>query len=182
MAHERTPRANGGSWRWFRQDPALASALQAVLLTGEGGDIIAAMRAMNPHAIIETLAAAYGDLCEEASQAYESARRKADVWSTWQLILGVSTVLVILVSIVAVFTGMVEAAVAASALSFVTGSAAVWFDTKVTENRREADARFQDMVRYCTQSKLIMQLGSAMDGLDQEQQEKLIAAILGLKV
>ena len=98
------------------------------------------------------------------------------------MLLGIATVAVILLSIAATLFSLSVAAVSSSAVSFVTGSAAVWFDGKVNENRKEADARFQDMVRYCTQSKLIMQLGAALDGLDEEQQEKLIAAVLGLKV
>jgi hypothetical protein len=179
---ERTARTATNSWRWFRQDPALAGALQAILLTGEGGDIIASMRAMTPESIVETVAIAYGDLCEEAGKAYNSARQKADQWSFWQLLLGITTVSVILFSIGVTLLGLSVAAVSSSAVSFVTGSAAMWFDRKVDDNRKEAEARFQDMVRYCTQSKLILQLGAAMDGLEPEQQERLIAAVLGLKI
>ena len=58
----------------------------------------------------------------------------------------------------------------------------MWFDSKVNENRKEADARFQEMVRYCTQNKMILQLGSALTGLELEQQERILAAILGLRV
>ncbi len=182
MMLDRAPRTTDKTWRWFRQDPALAQALQAVLLTGEGGDIIAAIRAMNPQAVIETMAVAFGDLCDESSQAYETARKKADQWGVWQLVLGITTVAVILLTIGVTLIGLSLAAASSSAVSFVTGSATMWFDQKVNENRKEADARFQDMVRYCTQSKLIMQLGAAMDGLEPEQQEKLIAIVLGLKV
>ena len=67
-----TTKVNETPWRWFRQDPALAQAMQTVLLTGEGGDIIAAMRAMNPLGVIETVGIAFGDLCEEASTAYKA--------------------------------------------------------------------------------------------------------------
>jgi hypothetical protein len=156
--------------------------MQSVLLTGEGGDIIAAMRAMSPQSLVETLAVAFGDLCEDASTAYHAARRKADQWAFWQLLLGIMTVAIIALSIAATIIGLSIAAASTSAVSFITGSATMWFDNKVEQNRKEADARFQDMVRYCTQSKLIMQLGGAMDGLEAEQQEKLIAAVLGLRV
>jgi hypothetical protein len=182
MTLERTQRTTANAWRWFRQDPAMASALQAVLLTGEGGDIIAAMRAMSPQSVIETVALAFGDLCDEAGDAYRSSRRKADQWAFWQLLLGVTTVGVILLSLASTFLSLSIAAASTSAVSFITGSATIWFDRQVEGNRKEADARFQDMVRYCTQSKLIVQLGVAMDGLDPEQQEKLIAAVLGLRV
>lgn len=160
----------------------MAHALQAILLTGEGGDIIASMRAMNPQSVIETVGVAFGDLCDEASRAYQGARQRADQWAFWQLILGISTVSVIVLSMGATLLGLPLAAASASAVSFVTGSATMWFDRKVDENRKEAETRFQDMVRYCTQSKLIMQLGTAMNGLDAEQQEKLITAVLGLRV
>lgn len=182
MIADRTRRATENPWRWFRQDPALAQALQAVLLTGEGGDIIASMRAMNPQSVIETVGAAFGDLCDEASLAYHAARQRADQWAFWQLILGITTVSVIVLTIGSTVLGLSIAAASTSAVSFVTGSATMWFDKKVDDNRQEAEARFQDMVRYCTQSKLIMQLGTAMNGLDPEQQEKLIAVVLGLRV
>ena len=150
----------------------MAHALQTILLTGEAGDIIASMRAMNAQSMIETVGVGFGDLCDEATRAYQAARQRADQWAFWQLILGISTVSVIVVSMAATLLGSPLAAASASAVSFVTGSATMWFDRKVDENRKEAETRFQDMVRYCTQSKLIMQLGTAMNGLDAEQQGK----------
>ena len=177
-----TTKVSETPWRWFRQDPALAQAMQTVLLTGEGGDIIAAMRAMNPLGVIETVGIAFGDLCEEASAAYKAARRRADQWAMWQLVLGVTTVAVIIVSMVASLTGLPVAAASTAAISFVTGSAAMWFDKKVDDNRKEAEERFQDMVRYCTQNKLILQVGAALNGLDPEQQEQLIALVLGIRL
>jgi hypothetical protein len=175
-------KATEAPWRWFRQDPALAQAMQTVLLTGEGGDIIAAMRAMNPQGVIETVGIAFGELCEESSLAYKAARRRADQWGMWQLVLGITTVGVIVASMVASLSGLPVAATSAAAVSFVTGSAAMWFDKKVDDNRKEAEARFQDMVRYCTQNKLIMQVGAALNGLDPEQQETLIALVLGIRL
>ncbi len=160
----------------------MAHALQAILLTGEGGDIIASMRAMSAQSVIETVGVAFADLCDEASRAYHAARQRADQWALWQLVLGISTVSVIVISMGASLLGLPIAAASASAVSFVTGSATIWFDRKVDQNRKEAESRFQDMVRYCMKSKFIMQLGPALNGLDAEQQEKLITAVLGLKI
>ena len=156
--------------------------MQAVLLTGEGGDIITAMRSMSPQALIKTIGIAYGDLCEEAGQAYQRARQRADQWAFWQLLLGISTVSVILLSVVTSLLNLPLASASSAAVSFVTGSSAMWFDHKVDENRKEAEARFQDMVRYCTKSKLILQLSNALNGLEPEQQERLISSVLGLSV
>jgi hypothetical protein len=177
-----TQQATETPWRWFRQDPGLAHAMQAVLLTGEGGDIIASMRAMSPQAVIETVGIAFGDLCDEATQAYRAARARADQWALWQLLLGITTVSVIVLSLGATLIGLPVAAASTAAVSFVTGSAAMWFDRKVDDNRSEAEERFQDMVHYCTQNKLILQLGSALNGLDPEQQERLVALVLGIRL
>jgi hypothetical protein len=180
---DRTPRPTENPWRWFRQDPDLARAMQSILVTGEGGDIIAAMRAMTPQALVETVAVAFGDLCDDASQAYHAARKKADQWAFWQLILGITTITVIGLSVGATVVGLpAVASVSSSAVSMITGSAAIWFDRMVDENRKEAEARFQDMTRYCTKSKLIMQVGVALKDLDPEQQERLIASVLALRV
>ena len=78
--------------------------------------------------------------------------------------------------------GLPMAAASTAAISFVTGSATMWFDKKVDDNRKEAEERFQDMVRYCTQNKLILQVGAALNGLDPEQQEQLIALVLGIRL
>ncbi len=182
MLDQRTAKATANPWRWFRQDPALAHVMQSVLVTGEGGDIIAAMRAMTPQSIAETVGVAFGDLCDEASSAYHAARQKADQWAFWQLMLGITTVSVILLSIGTTLLGLPAAAASTAAISFITGSAAMWFDKKVDENRKEAEARFQDMVRFCAQNKLLLQIGPALDGLDPEQQEKLICAVLSLRI
>lgn len=181
MILERAPKMSENPWRWVRQDPALGRAMQTILVTGEGGDIITAMRAMNPQAVFETVAVAFGDLCEDASQAYHAARSKADQWAFWQLILGIATVVVILLTMALTLLGLPSAAAGTTAISLVTGSAVIWFDRKVDENRKEAEQRFQDMVRYCTQSKIIMQLGSVLSGLDPEQQEAILSAVLSLK-
>lgn len=171
----------GHPWRWFRQDPALARAMQTVMLSGQGGDIITAMRAMTPAAVLDTVGAAFGDLCEEAGRAYRSARARADQWAFWQLVLGVATVVVIVISMVITLFGLITVATATGAISLVTGSATLWFDRKVEENRKEAEARFQEMVRYCTQNKIVLQLAKAMEDLDAEQQERLVNAILTLR-
>src|SRR5512143_2315436 len=121
MTLERTARVSENPWRWFRQDPALARAMQAVMLTGWGGDIIAAMHAMTPMSLIETVAVAFGDLCEESSLAYQAARHKADQWAFWQLLLGIMTVGVIALSIAATLVGLSIAAASTSAVSLVTG-------------------------------------------------------------
>jgi|GEM_PF-4793666 len=176
----------GGSanraWQALRQDPALARLLQTILVTGEGGDIIAAVRAMSAHDVIEMVAAAYAALCDEAARSYRQARTRADQWAFWQLILGIGTVILILVSIMATLLGLPIAAASTAATSFVTGSATMWFDARVDENREIADAHFRDMVRYCSQSKLSMQMIPLLSGLDPEQQESLILAVLGLRL
>ena len=179
---ERTPKVAENPWRWFRQDPALARAMQTVLLTGEGGDIIAAMRAMDPAAVLDAVGASFGDLCEEATRAYHTARQRADQWGFWQLVLGVTTVVVIVVSMTLTLVGLVQAGVSAGAISLVTSSGVLWFDKKVEENRKEAEARFRDMARYCTHNRLILQLSKALDGLEPEQQERLVHAILSLRM
>ena len=179
---EHTMKQTDNPWRWFRNDPGLARAMHAVLVSGEGGDIIAAMRGMTPQSVFETVAIAFGDLCEESERAYRTARQRADQWARWQLMLGISTVCVIVVSIILTLISLPMAAAGSGAVSFVTGSAVMWFDRKVDENRREAEERFQDMARYCTHNKLILQLMGTLGGLDPEQQEKLVSAVLGLRI
>jgi hypothetical protein len=182
MILERTSKAMENPWRWVRQDPSLGRAMQTILVTGEGGDIITAMRGMNPQAVFETVAVAFGDLCDDATKAYHAARSKADEWSFWQLILGIATILAIIITMAMTLLGLPAAAAGTTAVSLVTGAATMWFDKKVDENRAEAEERFQDMVKYCSQSKLIMQLGAVLTGLDPEQQEAILSAVLALKV
>jgi len=136
---------------------------------------------MDPVAVLDAVGTSYGDLCEEASRAYQTARQRADQWALWQLVLGIGTVVAIGASMAVTMLGLLSAGVSAGALSLVTGSATVWFDRKVEENRTEAQARFEDMVRYCTQNRLILQLSKALDGLDPEQQERLVQAVLSMR-
>ena len=90
-----------------------------------------------------------GTVCDELLKAYRNAYSQAKKWQTPQLVLGWATVFFIIVGIGLVMAGLKTEGLISSALSLVSGGAAVWFNGRVKYWHEEAKAALKEYVQKC---------------------------------